>query len=164
MGPFVDEPPAGLVVGDEAVVGDDFEGGEVAEFSVAIVSDTGDDEFDVFFGGAGAFDVGEGASDAGVVLAGDFFEVVAEGAEEGEFGDGGVGALGAVVLAGFVGDADELDGGSGEEGDVFFGFAGGLLHGLLGEGEGGFSGLAGELRMVVEPGEEGVAIEKESGA
>lgn|GEM_PF-7108795 len=85
VGPFVDKPPAGLVVGSEAVVGDDFEGGEVAEFAVAIFAYAVNDNFDVVFGEVAPFDIGEGATDTLVIFFGEFGEGLEEKSHRGEF-------------------------------------------------------------------------------
>lgn len=85
VSPFVDKPPAGLVVGREAVVSDDFEGGEVAEFAVAIFADSVDDDFNVVFGDVASFDVGEGTAHTLVIFFGEFGEGLEEKTHRGEF-------------------------------------------------------------------------------
>jgi len=143
-------------------MGENFPGGEITERAVSILADAADDDFDVFFGAAAPFDVGEASTGAFVGAFGGGFKGFEEVARGSEGGDGAFGEAFSVEDAGGFGHADEFDAGADEDGGAFFGLLGGAGEGKFGNAEGfGASGAA-EFIGVVHPSEERVAVEEEA--
>ncbi len=162
VGPFVDEPPARLVVGGEAVVGDDFEGGKVAELGIAVFADAVNNDFYMLFGDVAPFDIGEGATDSFVVFFCEFGEGIEEESHGGELGDGGIWfSVGIVGVGGFH-HGEGFDHSTQTERDIFTLFVGCLFDGFFYDEKELTRATIKNFVAVMEPGEEWVSGKEES--